>query len=48
MFGIRDPEKNSSRIRIPDPWGKKVPDPGSRIWVPNTSVVKLYLIEIHS
>jgi hypothetical protein len=34
MFGIRDPgseirdpEKNSSRI--PDPWGKKAPDPGS-------------------
>jgi hypothetical protein len=26
---IRDPEKKSSRIRIPDPWGKKAPDPGS-------------------
>jgi hypothetical protein len=26
---IRDPEKNSSRIRIPDPGGKKAPDPGS-------------------
>jgi hypothetical protein len=24
---IRDPEKNSSRI--PDPWGKKAPYPGS-------------------
>jgi hypothetical protein len=24
---IRDPEKKSSRI--PDPWGKKAPDPGS-------------------
>jgi hypothetical protein len=28
---IRDPGsgKNSSRIRIPDPGGKKAPDPGS-------------------
>jgi hypothetical protein len=28
---IRDPRsgKNSSRIRIPDPGGKKAPDPGS-------------------
>jgi hypothetical protein len=26
---IRDPEKKSSRILIPDPWGKKAPDPGS-------------------
>jgi hypothetical protein len=35
---IRDPEKNHpvSRIRIPDPWGKKVPDPGSRIRIRNT------------
>jgi hypothetical protein len=43
MFGIRDPGfeirdpgsgKNSSRI--PDPWGKKAPDPGSRIRIRNT------------
>jgi hypothetical protein len=29
---IRDPEKNHprTRIRIPDPWGKNAPDPGSR------------------
>jgi hypothetical protein len=26
---IRDPEKKSSRIWIPDPQGKKAPDPGS-------------------
>jgi hypothetical protein len=26
---IRDPEKNSSRIRIPDPRVKKAPYPGS-------------------
>jgi hypothetical protein len=32
-FGIRDPGsgKNSSRIRIPDPEGKKAPDFGSTI-----------------
>jgi hypothetical protein len=28
--------KNSSRIRIPDPGGKKAPDPGSRIRIRNT------------
>jgi hypothetical protein len=27
MFRIQDPEKNL--FRIPDPWGKKAPDPGS-------------------
>jgi hypothetical protein len=34
--GIRDPGsgKNSSRIRIPDPGGKKAPDPGSATLVP--------------
>jgi hypothetical protein len=26
---IRDPERKSSRIRIPDPWGKNAPDAGS-------------------
>jgi hypothetical protein len=38
MFGIRDPrsgildpEKIHPGSRIPDPWGKKAPDPGSRI-----------------
>jgi hypothetical protein len=35
--GIQDPGsgKNSSRIRIPDPGGKKAPDPGSRILDPD-------------
>jgi hypothetical protein len=27
---IRNPEKKSSRIPDPDPWGKKAPDPGSK------------------
>jgi hypothetical protein len=36
--GIQDPGsgKNPSRIRIPDPGGKKAPDPGSRIRIRNT------------
>jgi hypothetical protein len=33
---IRDPEKKSSRIPDPDPWGKKAPYPGSRIRIRNT------------
>jgi hypothetical protein len=49
MFGIRDPGseirdpgsgKNSSRI--PDPWGKKAPDPGSRIRIRNTGIYIVY------
>jgi hypothetical protein len=27
VVGIRDPEKKSSRIPDPDPWGKNAPDP---------------------
>jgi hypothetical protein len=27
--GIRDPEKIHPGSQIPDPWGKKAPDPGS-------------------
>jgi hypothetical protein len=27
--GIRDPGSGKNSSRIPDPWGKKAPDPGS-------------------
>jgi hypothetical protein len=38
--GIRNPGsgKNSIRIRIPDPGGKKAPDPRSRIRIRNTGL----------
>jgi hypothetical protein len=29
MFGIRDPGSGKNSFRIPDPSGKKAPDPGS-------------------
>ncbi len=34
--GIRDPGSWKNLFRIPDPGGKKVPDPGSRIRIRNT------------
>jgi hypothetical protein len=29
MFGIQHPISGKNSFRIPDPWGKKAPDPGS-------------------
>jgi hypothetical protein len=53
MVRIRDPgseirEKNhpGSQIRIPDPWGKKAPDPGSRIRIRNTVFHEASLVSL--
>jgi hypothetical protein len=35
---IRPLLHHGSRIRIPDPGGKKAPDPGSRIRIRNTAI----------
>jgi hypothetical protein len=50
MFGIRDPgseirdpEKIHPGSRIPDPWGKMAPDPGSRIRIRNTDEYTWFL-----
>ncbi len=34
--GIRDPGSGKNLFRIPDPWVKKAPDPGTRIRICNT------------
>jgi hypothetical protein len=44
MFGIRDPGSGKNSSRIPDPWGKKVPDPGSRIRIRNTGYNCIILV----